>query len=159
MASIYMTKTSYDRLKAEVDELQVALRTTVAKEIGKAREHGDLRENAEYDAAKQKQLTYAKRVEEHARMLSSASLIEDLQISGKSVSVGTRVEMLDLDTAIRVTYNILGEGDGDIEKNIISYKTPIAQQIMTKERGDVAAVKLPAGDSRYIIMNVERIFN
>lgn len=154
-----MTKKSYDRLKSEIEELQLALRTTVAAEIGKAREHGDLRENAEYDAAKQKQRNYAQRAEELTGMLSSANLIEDLQISGRSVSVGTRVELLDLDSAEQVAYDILGEGDGDVDKKIISYKTPIAQQLMTKERGDAVEIKLPSGNTNYMIMKVERIFN
>ena len=158
METIYMTKKSYDKLKKEIEDLQLALRTTVAKEIEIAREHGDLRENAEYEAAKQKQRNFAARSEELTKMLSAASLIEDLQISGKSVSVGTVVDLLNLDTAENRIFKILGEGDGDIENNIISYKTPIAQQLMTKERGDVAEIKVPAGFERYVVLNVEKYF-
>ncbi|OQY28937.1 MAG: hypothetical protein B6244_05195 [Candidatus Cloacimonetes bacterium 4572_55] len=155
---VYMTKNSYNNLMQELEKLQLELRTTVAKEIGTAMAHGDLRENAEYEAAKAKQRQYALRMEELTGMLGVSSLIEDLQISGKSVSVGTRVTLFNLATAEEVVYNILGEGDGDIKKSIISYKTPIAQQMMIKERGDVAVIKVPAGTERFMIKKVEKIF-
>lgn len=153
-----MTRKSYSKLNQELEQLQLELRTTVPQEIDTARAHGDLRENAEYEAAKDKQRKYASRVEELTGMLSAASLIEELQISGKSVSVGTRVKMLNLDSAELVTYTILGEGDGDISQQIISYKTPIAQQLMTLERGHVVTVKVPAGEDRFMIMGVEKVF-
>ncbi len=156
--AVYMTKASYDKLKNELEDLQLQLRTTVAQEISVARAHGDLRENAEYEAAKDKQRKYAARIEELGAMLGVSSLIEELQISGKSVSVGTEVKLLNLRTAEQTAYTVLGEGDGNIEKGIISYKTVIAQQMMTKERGDVVNIKVPAGEEQYMIMDVERVF-
>ncbi len=158
METVYMSKASYDRLKTDLERLHVDLRTTVAEEIGTAMALGDLKENAEYKAAKEKQRKYALRVEELTGILGTASLIEDLQISGKSVSVGTRVKLLNLASAEELVYTILGEGDGDVEKKIISYKTPIAQQMMTRERGDVVTIKVPAGVDQFIIMGVERVF-
>ncbi|RMH70052.1 MAG: transcription elongation factor GreA [Gemmatimonadetes bacterium] len=159
MEPIYMTRATLNRLKDEAQYLERELKTTIAEEISKAAALGDLSENAEYDAAKDKQRTFATKLQNVMMRMNRAQLIETLSISGTTISIGTRAHLLNLHTGEEITYTILGEGDYDLEKNIIAYSAPIAKSLMTKQRGEVVTIKVPAGEEEFIVMNIEKVFN
>lgn len=159
MEPIYMTRQTLNRLKDEAQHLELELKTTIAQEIARAAALGDLSENAEYDAAKDKQRTYATKLQNIFARINRAQLIETLNISGSTVSIGTYVQLLNLETGEEITYTILGEGDYDIEKKIIAYSAPIAKSLITKQRGDVVTIKVPAGEAEFIIMSIKKVFS
>ena len=155
MERFYMTKGGYERLKKELDAIDRRMKGEVAQEIATAREKGDLRENAEYEAAKSKQAALAQRYNDIAQRLANSRIIDPKETPPDLVSLGKKVTLRDLDSNDEFYYIILGDGDMDIEKSIISYKSPLARGIIGHKVDEEVNVQLPRGPARYKILSIE----
>jgi len=155
MNRVPVTKKGAEILKAELNELKTVTRPRIVEAIATAREHGDLKENAEYHAAREQQSFAEGRIQELEAVLSTAQIIdvENLGVEGRVV-FGATVELEDLDTEETVTYQKVGDVEADIKLNKIAVSSPIARALISKEEGDVATVNAPAGIREYEIVEV-----
>ena len=150
-----MTVAGEKSLREELNQLKTVARPKVIAAIADAREHGDLKENAEYHAAREEQGFIEGRLQEIEGKLSNAQVIDvtTLPKIGKVV-FGVTVDLTNLDTDEEVTYTIVGEDEADVVKGKISYSSPIARGLIGKEEGDVAHIKTPRGDVEYEIVEI-----
>lgn len=155
MATIPITTRGAEKLKAELHRLKTVDRPGVIKAIAEARSHGDLSENAEYDAAKDQQGFIEGRIQEVEGMLSAAQIIDPsaLEADGRVV-FGATVELQDESSGESVTYQIVGEDEADLKLGLVSVSSPIARALIGKEEGDTAAVQAPGGVKKYEIVTV-----
>lgn len=155
MSTVPMTAKGAQRLREELSRLKSGDRPRIIQAIAEARAHGDLKENAEYHAAKEQQGFCEGRIAELEAQLSSAQIIDvsKLNASGKVV-FGTTVDLLELETEKEVTYQIVGDLEADINQNRISISSPVARALIGKEEGDEVVVKAPGGDKEYEIVAV-----
>ena len=153
-----MTRVGEARLREELDQLKKVDRPRIVQAIAEARAHGDLKENAEYHAAREQQSFAEGRVLEIEGKLGNAQVIDIQKIpkTGK-VIFGVTADLLNLGTNETVTYHIVGEDEADIKDNLISVGSPIARALIGKEEGDVVVVKAPGGDIEYEIDQVHHI--
>lgn len=151
-----MTKEGADTLKQELQKLKTVERPAISKAIAEAREHGDLKENAEYHAAREQQGLIEARIKQIEGLLGSVQIIDVTKLSpnGKVV-FGATVTVLNLDTDEEVTYKIVGEEEADIKHGKISVNSPIARALIAKEEGDEVVVKAPSGDIDYEIVEIQ----
>jgi len=158
MQKFPMTVQGEKALREELDDLKTVQRPTVIASIAEAREHGDLKENAEYHAAREQQGFIEGRIQELEGKLGSAQVIDVTQIphTGK-VIFGTSVDIINLDTDDTVRYQIVGDDEADIKSGKISVSSPIARALIGKEEGDVAVVQTPGGGVEYEIDQVHHI--
>lgn len=155
MGKVPLTVKGAEKLRAELEELKTVVRPRIINAIATARAHGDLKENAEYHAAKEQQSFAEGRIKEIEAKLSNAQIIDVTQVdAGGKVVFGATVEIEDLDTEVRVTYQIVGEDEADIKESRISVGSPIARALIGKQVEDVVTVKAPAGDVEYEIISV-----
>ena len=158
MATIPITKRGAESLKAELHQLKTVDRPWVINSISEARAQGDLSENAEYDAAKDRQGFIEGRIQEIEGKLSAAQIIDPSALdAGGKVVFGSTIELEDEDTGDKVTYQIVGEDEADIKLGRISVGSPIARALIGKEAGDVAEVQAPGGIKRYEIVEVRYV--
>ena len=153
-----MTNQGAERLVLELEDLKKVQRPRIVNAIAEARAHGDLKENAEYSAAREQQSFCEGRIQEIEGKLSNAQIIDVTKIphTGK-VIFGTTVTIINLDTEQSVTYQIVGDDEADVKANKISVNSPIARALIGKEEGDVVIVRAPGGDVDYEIDKVEHI--
>ena len=155
MTTIPITKVGSEKLKAELHKLKTVDRTWVINAIAEARAQGDLSENAEYDAAKDRQGFIEGRIQEIEGKLSAAQIIDPSQLdAGGRVVFGSTVELEDEATADRVKYQIVGEDEADLKLGLININSPIARALIGKDEGDTAEVQAPGGIKRYEIVSV-----
>ncbi|ASF47164.1 transcription elongation factor GreA [Methylovulum psychrotolerans] len=158
MSKVPLTVKGAEKLRAELEELKTVVRPRIIASIATARAHGDLKENAEYHAAREQQSFAEGRIGEIEGKLSNAQVIDvtKLDANGKVV-FGATVEIEDVDLEKRVVYQIVGEDEASIKDGRISIGSPIARALIGKEVGDVVTVKAPAGNVEYEILSVEYI--
>ncbi len=149
-----ISRMGFNRLRKELENLERKERHDVIRAIEVAREHGDLKENAEYHAAKERQGHVEGRILELKDKLSRAEVIDCSEVSCNRAVFGTVVTMLDLDEDTEVTYQLLGPEESDVEKGIISIQSPLGRSILGKEVGDDAKVVTPGGIREFEIMNI-----
>jgi transcription elongation factor GreA len=149
-----MTRQTFERLKQEVERMNQEVRTTIAQAISRAREHGDLRENAEYTAAKQKQADYMERISSLTQRLSTVRIIEEMAPPPGVVAPGTVVEVEDLATKEHLRYWILGEGDDLLAPNVISYASPIGRDLLGKKSGERISVIRDEGVRELVVLGI-----
>ncbi|RYG08203.1 MAG: transcription elongation factor GreA [Burkholderiales bacterium] len=155
MATLPITKIGAEKLKAELHQLKTVDRPWVINSISEARAQGDLSENAEYDAAKDRQGFIEGRIQEIEGKLSAAQIIDPTSIdAGGKVVFGSTIELEDEDTGDKVTYQIVGEDEADIKEGRVNIGSPIARALIGKDEGDVAEVQTPGGIKRYEIIAV-----
>lgn len=155
MATFPITKRGAEMLKAELHRLKTVDRPNVIQAIADARAQGDLSENADYDAAKERQGFIEGRIAEIEGKLSSAQIIDPAEVNaGGRVVFGATVELEDEDSGNLVTYQIVGEDEADIKLGLVNIGSPIARALIGKEEGDVAEVQAPGGVRRYEIVAV-----
>jgi len=142
------------RLREEVSRLKEE-RPRISREIGIAREHGDLSENAEYHAAKERQGLVEARIKDLEDKLARAEIIDPSKLSGDRVRFGATVTLTNLDTDEETTYQIVGADEADINQGTISISAPLSRALIGKSLGDEVVVTLPAGTRRYEIGNIE----
>ncbi len=158
MSKFPMTVSGEASLREELDRLKRVERPRVTQAIAEARAHGDLKENAEYHAAREQQSFMEGRIMEIEDKLGNAQVIDVTAIArtGK-VIFGTTIDLVNLATSETVTYRIVGEDEADVKRNLISIGSPISRALIGKEEGDVVVVKAPGGDIEYEIDRVQHI--
>lgn len=150
-----MTVEGEAALRKEVDHLIKVVRPSIIEAIATAREHGDLKENAEYHAAREQQSFTEGRIQDIEAKLSNSQIIDISKIpQGDRVIFGSTVTILNVETDEQVTYRIVGDDEANVKEGKISYQSPIARALIGKEIGDVVIVKTPGGDVEYEIDDV-----
>lgn len=149
-----MTKGGFDRLEQELQHLKNVERLAVIKAIAAAREHGDLSENAEYHAAKEKQSFIEGRIVELEDKVSRADVIDVSKISGDDIKFGATVRLCDDDTDEEATYQIVGSDESDVKKGLLSITSPLARALIGKKADDSVEVITPNGSKAYTILEV-----
>ncbi len=150
-----MTQSGYKALEDEINQLKSVERPSVIKMIAEARAHGDLSENAEYHAAKERQAFIEGRVMELEDQLGRADVIDVSKLSGNTVKFGATVTVVDEDTDEKRKYQIVGDLEADAKKGRISISSPIARALIGKGKGDTVEVAAPGGARSYEILKVE----
>jgi transcription elongation factor GreA len=150
-----MTKGGLLRLKQELKRLKNVERPKIVKEIAEARSHGDLSENAEYHAAKEKQSHVEGRIAQVEHWIAMAEVIDVAKLTGERIVFGATVTLEDGDSGDEVTYQIVGELEADLKQGRISVTSPIARALIGKSEGDTALVRSPGGEKEYEIKTVE----
>jgi transcription elongation factor GreA len=155
MNKIPLTARGAEKLRTELNELKSVVRPRIIKAIAEAREHGDLRENAEYHAAREQQGFVEGRIKDIEAKLSNAQIIDVKTLNaGGRVVFGSTVDVLELATDEEHTYQIVGEDEADAREGLISVTSPIARALIGKSEGDVAVVRAPGGDREFEILEV-----
>jgi transcription elongation factor GreA len=153
MEKIPMTRAGHAALDDELRNLKSVERPSVIRAIAEAREHGDLSENAEYHAARERQSFVEGRIKELEAILSLAEVIDPSKFSG-AVKFGATITVVDEDTDEKKTYQIVGEPEADIERGLLNIKSPLARALIGKDVGDVAEVRTPGGEKSYEILSI-----
>jgi transcription elongation factor GreA len=158
MATIPLTKRGAEKLKSELHRLKTVERPALINAISEARSHGDLSENAEYDAAKDRQGFIEGRIKEIEGKLAAAQIIDPAQLeAGGKVVFGATVELEEEESGESVRYQIVGEDEADLKHGLINISSPIARALIGKEPGDTAEVQAPGGLKRYEIVAVQYV--
>jgi len=155
MSAVPMTSSGKKRLEEELKNLKSVERPKVIQAIATARAHGDLSENAEYDAAKEKQAFIEGRIQEIEDKIARAQVIDPKEISSDKILFGATVHLKDLESDEEKTYQIVGVDESDVKLGKISIESPIARQLINKTIGDVVIVRVPKGEMEYEILKVE----
>ncbi len=154
MDSVPMTFEGYKNLEAELKRLKTIERPEIIKAISEAREHGDLSENAEYHAAKEKQSFIEGRVAEIEDKLRRAQVIDVSKLSGDRVQFGATITLADEETDEEISYQIVGIDEADVESGRISISSPLARALINKEVNDIVEVMAPGGHKSFEIINI-----
>jgi transcription elongation factor GreA len=154
MQRVPMTKGGLVRLKDELKRLKNVERPKIVKEIAEARAHGDLSENAEYHAAKEKQSHVEGRIAQVEHWIASAEVIDVTKHAGDRVVFGATVSLEDAESGDQVTYRIVGELEADLKQGKISVTSPIARALIGRSEGDTVVVRSPGGEKEYEIQSV-----
>ncbi|GEK69744.1 transcription elongation factor GreA [Paracoccus denitrificans] len=151
-----MTRAGYDQLDEELRELRSVQRPAVIRAIAEAREHGDLSENAEYHAAREKQSFVEGRIKELEMILSRAEVIDPTRLNG-SIKFGATVTLVDEDSEEERTYQIVGEAEADLERGLLNIRSPLARALIGKDEGDSIEVVTPGGGKSYEIISIRYV--
>lgn len=154
---IYLTREGYKKIKEEHEYLSNTKRREISKAIGVARAHGDLKENAEYHAAKEEQGHIEARIALLSNHLSHVRIIEDENIPNDKVYIGSVVSLLDVDTDEEIQYTLLSEEEADISQNRISTTSPIGRGLLGRGEGDMTKIRIPSGVKEYEILKISRL--
>lgn len=149
-----ITQHGYEKLCAELKDLKENQRPNIVTEIEVARSHGDLKENAEYHAAKEKQLFIEARINDLSLLLANAQIIDPSTLSHDKVSFGSSVKILNLDTEKVFSYTIVGSIESDPSRGLISFGSPIAKSLIGKKVGDEVSIVLPNGENDFEILEI-----
>ena len=151
-----MTRSGHAALDAELKKLKSEERPAVIRAIAEAREHGDLSENAEYHAAREKQSFIEGRIKEIEGLLSRAEVIDTSKLSG-AIKFGATVTLVDEDTDEEKTYRIVGEAEADIENGLLNIRSPLARALIGKDEGDSVEVRSPGGVRSYEVLSIRYV--
>jgi len=154
-ATNYVTAETFERLKEELQHMKGVERPAASHAIAEAREKGDLKENAEYDAAKEAQGMLEAKIKQLEGVLSNARILDESTIDTSKVSILTKVTLTNLNTKKKVTYKIVSENEADLKLGKISVTSPIGHSLLGKVIGDVVDVQVPAGVMKFKIENIE----
>jgi transcription elongation factor GreA len=157
MDKFQITKQGYEKLKAEVEKLKNVERPSIIKQIAAARELGDLRENAEYHSAKDKQGFIEAQIADLDDRLLRAEVVDVSKLSGSKVKFGATVTLENLDNGKKVTYKIVSDFEADIDEGLISSISPVGRALINKEIGDEVEIKTPGGTISYEVLEVKFI--
>jgi transcription elongation factor GreA len=155
MEKFPITASGFKAMEVELKNLKTVERPAIIGAIAEARGHGDLKENAEYHAAKEKQSFIEGRILELQARIAGADVIDVAALTGDQVKFGATVTLLDEDTEEKVVYQIVGEYEADIKKNMLSNTAPISRALMSKKKGDSVEVRTPKGSKSYEIVEVK----
>lgn len=155
-SDIFLTQSGYDKLKDELDFLKKVRRRDISKQIEEARLKGDLKENAEYHAAKEEQANVEARISDLEYKLSSVRIIERENISKDKAYIGAKVTLIDLDTDKKELYILVSKEEADYSQNKISLESPIGKALLGKKIDEVVKIQVPAGELNYKIVDIQR---
>ncbi len=156
MALNYITQEGYNKIREELNYLIQVRRKEIAKQLETARSHGDLKENAEYDAAKEAQAMNERKIGDLTNQLTTSSIIKESDIPEGKVFIGSTVTILDLNSHEELVYKLVSEPEADILENKISVKSPVGKGLMGTEEGQEVEIQVPAGILKYKILKLER---
>jgi len=156
LQDIYLTRKGYGKLREELEFLKMVRRKELAKAIGEARSHGDISENAEYDAAKEAQALNEKRVAELEDSLSRARIIDDEDIPRDQVLIGATVKLQDLVSGEEFQYTLVSEVEADFSEGKISISSPVGSGLMGHKENETVEINVPAGILKYKILKISR---
>ena len=153
-----ITLQGLEKLKIELKELKNVMRPKIVKAIAEARGHGDLKENAEYHAAKEEQSKIEGRIIEINDLIARANVIDITKLEKKDIAVfGSTVSLLDLEDKKKKTYKIVGKDEADIKKNYIYFRSPIGKALIGKNKSDMVTVNTPSGEKNFEIIEIKYI--
>ena len=156
MDRLYLTREGYEKLSQELDHLKTVKRRELSKAIEHARSLGDLKENAEYHAAKDAMANNEKRVSELEDKLSRTEIIDESQISTDKAYIGAKIRLKDLDTDEEVEYTLVGQEEADAISGLISVTSPVGKSLLGKKKGDSVEIEVPAGTLKYKVIDISR---
>lgn len=156
MDEIYLTKAGHQKLFEELNYLRTARRREISKAIEEARAHGDISENAEYDAAKDEQALNEKKIAGLEAKLSHARIIDEANMPKDEVLIGATVKIRDLDSGEEIEYTLVSEAEADYEQGKISVSSPVGSALLNHKESEVVQIKIPAGALRYKILKISR---
>ncbi len=154
--SIYLTPEGYEKLREDLEYLKNIRRRELSKEIGQARSHGDISENAEYDAAKEAQALNEKRIAELEEKLSRAQLLDGQNIPKDEALIGATVRLKDLNSGEEFQYTLVSELEADFSQGKISITSPVGKGLLGHKQNEIVDIKTPAGILRYKILEISR---
>jgi transcription elongation factor GreA len=158
MSKVPLTVQGAEKMRAELEMLKSVARPNVITAIAEARAHGDLKENAEYHAAREQQSFIEGRIKDLEGKLSNAHIIDVTKVNANGkVVFGATVDIVDIENGDSVTYKIVGEDEADIKQGLISISSPIARALIGKQEGDICEVKAPGGVKEYEIVEVRYV--
>ena len=153
-----ITSQGLEKIKKELEELKNIKRPKIVTAIAEARSHGDLKENAEYHAAKEEQSKNEGRINEINDLIAGANVVDVTLLEKKdNVIFGSTIDLIDLDSKVKKTYKIVGKDEADIKKKYIYFRSPIGKALIGKKRGDLVTVKTPSGERNFEIVEVKYI--
>ena len=153
---VLLTRDGFDKLVRELEVLKTTKRREIAEDIAKARAFGDLKENAEYDAAKNSQAMNEKRIMDMEERLANVQIINETKIAKDQVFIGATVKLKDLDADEDLSYSIVPQDEADFDKGKISVTSQIAKGLLGLKVGDTAQIKIPAGTLKYKVLRISR---
>ena len=153
---IHLTHEGYEKLRKKLDYLKTTKRRKLADAVGKARAHGDISENAEYDAAKEAQGLNEKKIAELEAQLSNAQILDDTNIPKDEALVGATVKLKDLDSGEELEYTLVDEAEADYAQNKISTSSPVGKGLLGHKKGETVEIEVPAGTLKYKILKISR---
>lgn len=153
---VYLTREGYEKLRKKLEHLKTVRRREISKEIGKAIAHGDISENAEYDAAKEAQALTEKRIAELENKLGCVRIIDDEDIPKDQVLIGATVKLKDLDSGEELRYTLVSELEADFSQGKISVTSPVGKGLLGHRENESIEIKIPAGILRYQILKITR---
>ena len=156
MSDIYLTEEGYQKLVEDLARLKTVKRRQLSKAIGEARDHGDISENAEYDAAKEEQAFNEKKISELEAKLACARILNNEDMPKDRVLVGATVELRDLDTEEKIVYTLVSEVEADYKQGKISISSPVGKGLMNHKEEETVEIKIPAGTLRYKVLKISR---
>jgi transcription elongation factor GreA len=156
MKKIILTQKKYDELLKELEYFKTTRRRELAREVGAAREKGDISENAEYDSAKEAQGLLEKRIAELEDKLSRATVMENIEIDADKAYIGATIKVKDLDSKEEANYTLVSQEEANFSEGKISVESPIGKALLGHKKGDVVEITVPAGVLRYKILQIAR---
>jgi transcription elongation factor GreA len=156
MKKIILSQKKYDEMLKELEYLKTTRRREISKEIGIAREKGDISENAEYDAAKDAQGLLEKRIAELEDKLSRATVMESIEIDADKAYIGATIRLKDLDSGEEVRYTLVSQEEANFQEAKISIESPIGKALLGHKKADVVEIAVPAGTLKYKILDITR---
>ena len=149
-----MTQKGYDKLVAELQQLEAVERPKASAAIAEARDKGDLSENAEYDAAKEAQGLLEMKITQLKATIADAKIIDTSKLNADTVQILTRVELKNVKNNAKMTYTLVAESEANLKEGKISIETPIAKGLLGKKVGEIAKIKIPAGETEFKILDI-----
>ena len=156
MNETFLTKKGYQQLAEELEYLKTIKRKELSRAIGQARAHGDISENADYDAAKDAQALNERKIAQLEAKLAGARIIEDENISADEVLIGAKVRLKDLDTGEELEYTLVCEAEANYNQGKISITSPVGRGLLNHKENEVVEIKIPAGFLRYKVLKITR---
>jgi len=153
---IYLTREGYEKLRKKLKHLATVKRRELARAVGKARDHGDISENAEYDAAKDAQGFNEKKIAELEDRLSNARILDDTNMPKDEALLGASVKLKDLDSGEEMEYMLVSEPEANYEENKISVTSPVGKGLLGHKKGQTVEIQVPAGILKYKILKITR---
>ncbi len=152
----HLTPEGYEKLRKELERLKTTKRREISKAIGEARAHGDISENAEYDAAKDAQGLNEKKIAELEAKLATAQILDNAQMSTDEILIGATAKLKDVDSGDELEYKIVAEEEADFDANKISIQSPVGSALVGHKKGDVVEIQVPRGILKYKVLNISR---
>jgi transcription elongation factor GreA len=152
---IYLSQEGYDKLKLELEELKGVKRPEISKKISEARDFGDLKENAEYHAAKEAQAVLEVKIMQLEQTMSRAKVLKKNDIASDKVTILSQVRLKDVDRNLEVEYTLVSPQESDFKQNKISTTSPVGKALLGKQKGDIVEIKVPAGVLMYGVMDLK----